>query len=61
MSRGTEKQLKELGWNLIVVWQCELQKDGFLETLPDKRHFTLRVHSSLISAFARKAEGLPIA
>ena len=34
--RKTEKQLKELGWNLIVVWQCELQKDGFLETLPDK-------------------------
>lgn len=34
--RKTEKQQKELGWNLIVVWQCELQKDGFLETLPDK-------------------------
>ena len=34
--RNTEKKLKELGWNLIVVWECELKKDGFLETLPDK-------------------------
>ena len=32
----TEKQLKELGWNLIVVWECELKNDGFLETLPDR-------------------------
>ena len=34
--RNTEKQLKELGWNLIVVWECELKKDRLLETLPDK-------------------------
>lgn len=34
--RNTEKQLKELGWNLIVVWECELEKDGFLEALPGK-------------------------
>jgi DNA mismatch endonuclease (patch repair protein) len=34
--RNTEKQLKELGWHLIVIWECELKKDGFLETLPDK-------------------------
>lgn len=34
--RNTEKQLKELGWNLIVVWECELKKEGFLEALPDK-------------------------
>ena len=33
---NTEKQLKELGWNLIVVWECELKKEGFLEALPDK-------------------------
>lgn len=32
----TENRLRELGWNLIVVWECELKKDGFLETLPDK-------------------------
>ena len=32
----TEKQLKELGWNLIVIWECELKKEGFLEALPDK-------------------------
>jgi len=34
--KKTEKQLKELGWNLIVVWECELKKEGFLEALPDK-------------------------
>ena len=34
--RKTEKQLKELGWHLIAVWECELKKDGFLESLPDK-------------------------
>lgn len=34
--RNTEKLLKELGWNLIVVWECELKKEGFLEALPDK-------------------------
>lgn len=32
----TEKQLKELGWNLIVIWECELKKEGFLKALPDK-------------------------
>ena len=34
--RNTEKQLKELGWNLIVVWECELKNEGFLEALPGK-------------------------
>ena len=38
--RNTEKRLNELGWNLIVVWECELQNDGFLETLPDKIKLT---------------------
>lgn len=34
--RKTEKQLKELGWNLIVIWECELKKEGFLDALPGK-------------------------
>lgn len=34
--RNTEKRLKELGWRLIVIWQCELREDGFLKTLPGK-------------------------
>ncbi len=34
--RKTEKQLNELGWNLIVIWECELKNEGFLEALPDK-------------------------
>lgn len=34
--KKTEKQLKELGWHLIVIWECDLKKDGFLETLPDR-------------------------
>lgn len=32
--KKTEKQLNELGWNLIVVWECELKSDEFLKTLP---------------------------
>lgn len=31
--RNTEKQLKELGWNLIVVWECELKNDERLNLL----------------------------
>lgn len=31
-----ESELKNLGWNLIVVWECELKKEGFLEALPGK-------------------------
>ena len=34
--RKTEKQLKELGWNLIVIWECDLKKTGYLEILPEK-------------------------
>ena len=34
--KETEKQLNELGWNLIVIWECELKEDGFLKTLPDR-------------------------
>lgn len=40
--RKTEKRLAELGWNLVVVWECELKNAGFLETLPDK----IRMHKS---------------
>ena len=32
--KETEKQLNELGWNLIVVWECELKSDKFLKSLP---------------------------
>ena len=31
--RNTEKLLKELGWNLIVVWECELKNDERLNLL----------------------------
>ena len=31
--RNTEKLLKELGWNLIVVWECELKNDELLNLL----------------------------
>ena len=34
--RKTEKLLKDLGWNLIIVWECELKKEGVLETLPSR-------------------------
>lgn len=32
----TEQKLKELGWKLIIVWECELKDMAFLETLPQK-------------------------
>lgn len=44
--RNTEKRLNELGWNLIVVWECELQNDGFLETLPDKIKLANQEHNN---------------
>lgn len=34
--RQTEAALEKLGWHLIVVWGCELKKDGFLASLPDR-------------------------
>lgn len=27
------RQLQELGWNVIVVWECELKKDKFSDTM----------------------------
>jgi DNA mismatch endonuclease Vsr len=30
----TENAIKALGWNLIVIWECELKKPGVLEHLP---------------------------
>lgn len=32
--KKTEKLLNELGWNLIVVWECELKSDEFLRSIP---------------------------
>lgn len=26
-------QLEEMGWNVIVIWECELKKDRFEETM----------------------------
>ena len=31
--KETEKQLNELGWNLIVIWECELKNDERLNLL----------------------------
>ena len=28
-----ENKLKELGWNVIVIWECELKKDKFYATM----------------------------
>lgn len=33
--RENENKLKQLGWKVIVVWQCELKKTGFIEHLID--------------------------
>lgn len=43
---NTEEQLKKLGWNLIIVWECKLRNAGFLETLPDKIRLANQEHSN---------------
>ena len=30
--KRTEQELKALGWNVIVVWECEICNDNFLQT-----------------------------
>ena len=32
----TEQELKKLGWNVIVVWECETGKSNLLTGLPEK-------------------------
>lgn len=27
------KQLEELGWKVITLWECELKKDAFIERM----------------------------
>lgn len=29
------RQLKDLGWNVIVIWECELKSDIIKKTLPE--------------------------
>ena len=29
------RQLKDLGWNVIVVWECELKPENVKKTLPE--------------------------
>lgn len=37
------QQLEDLGWRVIIVWECELKKPGFIESLPSMiRNATLR-------------------
>ena len=31
--KRTEHELKKLGWNVIVVWECEININNFLNTL----------------------------
>lgn len=30
-----QKELEEMGWNVIIVWECELKKDKREQTLED--------------------------
>ena len=30
---STEQELKALGWNVIVVWECKIRNNDFLQTL----------------------------
>ena len=32
--KKTERNLRELGWRLIVIWECELKSDEFLKSIP---------------------------
>lgn len=31
--KHNEKELEEMGWNVIIVWECELKKDRYEQTL----------------------------
>ncbi len=33
-----QKELEELGWNVITVWECELKKDKIEQTLENLYH-----------------------
>jgi DNA mismatch endonuclease, patch repair protein len=35
--RRTEKQLRSLGWNVVVIWECETKKPGILRRIVGKR------------------------
>ncbi len=39
------RALEELGWNVIVVWECELKRDSFLSTM-DHLENTIRKGTS---------------
>ena len=30
-----QKELESLGWNVITVWECELKKDKYEQTLEE--------------------------
>ena len=30
-----QKELKEMGWNVIIVWECQLKKDRIEQTLEE--------------------------
>ena len=33
--RRNQKELEDMGWNVITVWECELKKDSMEHTLED--------------------------
>nr|WP_288173719.1 hypothetical protein [Methanobrevibacter smithii] len=30
-----QKELKEMGWNVIIIWECQLKKDKQKQTLEE--------------------------
>lgn len=36
---ASEKKLQELGWRAITVWECNLKKDRFEETVKQLKDF----------------------
>lgn len=34
--KKAQDELKKLGWNVIITWECELKNPAFTESLPDK-------------------------
>ena len=33
--KSNQKELEEMGWNVITVWECELKKDKREQTLEE--------------------------
>ena len=39
----TYSKLKQLGWNVVIVWECELKKEVFNDTMTNVRNRIMKI------------------